>query len=171
MSKLTTKDGVDIFYKDGARGRSLPRTTLPVVRRRPLAEAFRQTYGDRTLGPERGRGGPPALGACSCQPACRRFSLFRSRVTCNRRDPATPLRAHLEALGRGFMIKSRKWRSRGVETFALVTLGLGLGFAPAVRADPPKAKKQKPRQVAPTGKEDAAAPTSARSWQSRSSNG
>jgi hypothetical protein len=51
------------------------------------------------------------------------------------------------------MIKSRKWRLRGIRTFALVGLGLGLGFAPVVRADPPKAKKQKPKQVVPTGKE------------------
>ena len=59
------------------------------------------------------------------------------------------------------MVTRRKWRLRGIRTFALVALGLGLGFAPAVRADPPKAKKHKPQQVAPTGKEDAAAPSSA----------
>jgi len=59
------------------------------------------------------------------------------------------------------MITSRKWRLRTIRTFALLGLGLGLGIAPVVRADPPKAKKQKPRQVLPTGKEDAAAPTAA----------
>jgi hypothetical protein len=60
------------------------------------------------------------------------------------------------------MVTSRKWRLRGIGTFAWVTLGLGLGFATPVSADPPaKAKKQKPRQVHPTGKEDAAPPSAA----------
>jgi hypothetical protein len=60
------------------------------------------------------------------------------------------------------MVTSRKWRLQGMRTFALVGLALGLGIAPVVRADPPaKAKKQKPRQVHPTGKEDAAPPSAA----------
>ena len=59
------------------------------------------------------------------------------------------------------MIKSRKWRLRGIRTFALVGLGLGLGFAPIVRADPGKGEEAKPKQVVPTGKEDAAPPTAA----------
>jgi hypothetical protein len=59
------------------------------------------------------------------------------------------------------MKTSRSWRSWGIRTAVLVGLGLGLGVAPAVRADPPKAKKQKPQQVHPTGKEDAAPQTSA----------
>jgi hypothetical protein len=60
------------------------------------------------------------------------------------------------------MVTSRKWRLQGMRTFALVGLALGLGIAPVVRADPPaNAKKQKPKQVVPTGKEDAAPPTQA----------